>query len=562
MTGATARHSSSDDSDTAAPASGEFEVRIEVNGPWLGASILTSDGRWIRLHSAHDPIGEADRLVAPAFAHGEPERLVCVGLGLGYVLDAIERRSRRTKVVALEPLPATLPALHGRRGWEDWLAKGRLTILEGPGYHGPDQIWAASEETGAPAREPSVIVHPVLARVCPRLVGEAEWQAERRLSRSRSREKSPNLSEPALGARGSHSQVDAPDPRLATEELLASLARPIAVVGNAQVCYPFGPRIDSYASVVRFNNYRLRGFEGQVGRRTTARCLSGWSDVEHRNDLVEFTPFTAEARESGHLEEYNRENHRPVVSARTDIRPLLTETPNPSTGLALIQLLQALGIPADLFAFDGFRSGHYWTSARLWTTHARTELDCILARGDFVVYGDVFDYRGLYSGAGASPEARRGGSGLADPARRLRGQKVLEIRAGRPGLTRQLVEQGSIVTVLELADVDGAHAAAGAMAGLPGLATLTQPYDWVVAGDVLPHLVANDLTLVLREARRLAPRFLASIPDPGGSRPASWWTALLQGYFDLRPEMAAGHLILLGESALRRPPIGAPPWKS
>jgi len=292
------------------------------------------------------------------------------------VLDAIERRGDRTRVLALEPVPAVRPLRLGRRDWNNWTDTGRLVVIDGPEYQDADTAWQALAGDGGGEAAPAVLIQPVVEREYPRLTGEARWVADRLL---------------LSGANAAPSHPPAGTP---TEEWLMSLARPIALVGNAAIHYPFGPRIDAYPTIIRFNNYRIRGFEDRVGTRTSSRCTSGWIDVEHRNELVEFSPFTADARESGHLQQFNRENQHAVLAARTDVRPLVTGTPNPSTGLALVQLLQVLGIPADLFGFDGFRSGHYWTPGPMWTTHSASEFECLLAAGDFVLYGDVVDDAG------------------------------------------------------------------------------------------------------------------------------------------------------------------------
>src|SRR5439155_9819958 len=175
-----------------------------------------------------------------------------------------------------------------------------------------------------------------------------------------------------------------------SEDILASLRGRIAIVGNATPKRDFGKLIDSYDVVIRMNNFRLSGFERLIGTRTDLRCTTGWKDIETRHQHLEFSPFTADASESLHLANYNDRNGRPVLTARTDVHPFIPETPKPSAGLALVQLTALLGLPVDLFGFDGFRTPHYWAADRtVRTTHTNRELEYILKRDNVVLFGDA-----------------------------------------------------------------------------------------------------------------------------------------------------------------------------
>jgi hypothetical protein len=138
----------------------DFEVRLSAGPADAVLSVCTGDGRWVRMHSQRDPITEADHLIAPAFESIEPALIVVIGLGLGYVLDALERRSSRTKVLALEPVPASLRPMLARRDWSAWLNQGRLRLLVAPDYSGASDAW---QDFDADASTPPIIVHPVLA---------------------------------------------------------------------------------------------------------------------------------------------------------------------------------------------------------------------------------------------------------------------------------------------------------------------------------------------------------------------------------------------------------------
>jgi SAM-dependent methyltransferase/predicted O-methyltransferase YrrM len=157
-----------------APGEGPSRVRVDNTGPWPGVLIETGGG-WVNLHSRRDPIGEADQWIERA-AVTDSSTLFVVGLGLGYVLDALERRAWAGRVVVLEPEAALLPAWLARRDWRPWLSTGRLSILAGPDYAGASRVGPGIE----PDREhPVVVVHPVLARSQPAGVERARETAAR-----------------------------------------------------------------------------------------------------------------------------------------------------------------------------------------------------------------------------------------------------------------------------------------------------------------------------------------------------------------------------------------------
>jgi GR25 family glycosyltransferase involved in LPS biosynthesis len=175
------------------------------------------------------------------------------------------------------------------------------------------------------------------------------------------------------------------------EDLLSTISGRIAVVGNSTPLEDYGVIIDRYDCVIRFNNYQTKGFEQKVGTRCDIRSVSGWHDVEHRSGIPEISPFSADSRESSNLSAFNKINEIPVLPARIDIHPLIPETPNPSSGLALVQLLCELGLKADLFCFDAFQSHHYWEGkkeGRIITSHSAKELEIIRNRKNVHLIGD------------------------------------------------------------------------------------------------------------------------------------------------------------------------------
>ncbi|MGE0593354.1 MAG: motility associated factor glycosyltransferase family protein [Vicinamibacterales bacterium] len=127
-----------------------------------------ADGAHARPLHGPDPLAEADEALARAVGTGPvPSLLVVVGLGLGYLLDALDRRDWVGKVLAFEPEPATVPPLLARRDWQPWLASGRLRVLLGPEYRGAAEYW---RWLGDGQDGPVLVVHPAIEALRPREV--------------------------------------------------------------------------------------------------------------------------------------------------------------------------------------------------------------------------------------------------------------------------------------------------------------------------------------------------------------------------------------------------------
>lgn len=132
-----------------------------------GVAVLTladaAGGPRVAVNSRRDPVAEARRTLDAVLDResAPPSTVVCLGLGLGYVLDAIEHRCPGAKIVALEPEPSCIPALLGHRDLAGWLAGGRLLLLWGPDYYGADGAWRFLDGSG---KTPPVVVHHALAR--------------------------------------------------------------------------------------------------------------------------------------------------------------------------------------------------------------------------------------------------------------------------------------------------------------------------------------------------------------------------------------------------------------
>jgi hypothetical protein len=130
-----------------------------VDGVWR----IVDEDRAVALHG-RDPQREADRIAAQLLEGGETDLVVAIGLGLGFLLDALERRHWTGRVVAIEPEPQTVPLLRERRDWAPWTSTDRIRILAGPAFEGATECWTWF---GDGLAEPRVWVHPVLERIRP-----------------------------------------------------------------------------------------------------------------------------------------------------------------------------------------------------------------------------------------------------------------------------------------------------------------------------------------------------------------------------------------------------------
>lgn len=141
----------------ALPAATAAAVRAAVGPPVRGTAdrpeVQAPDGSWIALHPSADPPAASDAVVARLGANGWPPVLVVIGIGAGHLLDALERVQAPTRVLALEPVPATVRTLLARRDWTSWLTTGRLTLLVGPDYAGAAEAWRIfpASADGAPS---------------------------------------------------------------------------------------------------------------------------------------------------------------------------------------------------------------------------------------------------------------------------------------------------------------------------------------------------------------------------------------------------------------------------
>lgn len=353
-----------------------------------------------------------------------------------------------------------------------------------------------------------------------------------------------------------------------TEALLLAFRQPIALVGNGYSGRELGAVIDRYATVIRFNNFRLSGFSSGVGTRTSARAVNGWTDLDIRDGEVAISPFTADAVESTNLNAFRLQSIVPVLHAQTDIHTLLPAVPKPSTGLALAALLSHLGIEADCFGFDGFASGHYWDPGEtLYTTHSRSEAEWLMQLPGITLYGKSFEYASLYDFCHtehAEYNVNEGVTLFRQQRLTMPGECVIEFGAGNGELARYLESHGANVTAVEVSPTafERIPVQNKILGDALTLCTLEGPFDRFVSIDVLEHLTENDVRIVAREAARLAQHLTVSVctrpsglVGPKGEnlhltvRPVRWWLEVFSPWFDLTVKTGhgIGQLLLTGD---------------
>jgi hypothetical protein len=138
-------------------------VRVETTtAPWPRVTLLTPDGRWLRVHSDRQPLDEAARVVSQSGAIADDASLVClIGAGLGYAIEVLQAHAAATlKILVIEPEPAFVRHCLERHDWTPLFETGRLMILAGPADSGRTEAWRLVNSDGP---NPIVIRHPVIA---------------------------------------------------------------------------------------------------------------------------------------------------------------------------------------------------------------------------------------------------------------------------------------------------------------------------------------------------------------------------------------------------------------
>jgi len=173
--------------DNAGALERRFGTRLPESGPGSArvrqtlspveplVELDAGNGAWRRLVSARDPQAEAERWADETVLAGAPATVILIGSGLGYVLDAIERRQLPTRAVVVEPDTALARLLLERRDWRTWIEGGRLALLVGPDYDGVPAVARLMDGVDSAP----LYLHPALARLWPGPSREAVTAVER-----------------------------------------------------------------------------------------------------------------------------------------------------------------------------------------------------------------------------------------------------------------------------------------------------------------------------------------------------------------------------------------------
>jgi hypothetical protein len=227
---------------------------------------------------------------------------------------------------------------------------------------------------------------------------------------------------------------------------------------------------------------------------------------------------------------------------------------------------------ADLFAFDGFRSPHYWQDlSETITTHSAEEFAALLTLHHINIIGETYPYKSLYEychGQHSDYNVNVGVELLKFLGRSIEGKNILEFGAGNGGLCHWLESRGNTVTALEIATnaYERIQCSRKFNDSAIGLCFLQDAHDLFISIDVLEHLTENDIRLVLREAARLCSEVLLAVSTrpsgplgPNGEnlhltvRPIEWWLDEVARWFEVRatPGYGVGQYVLEGPRRTR-----------
>lgn len=185
--------------------------------------------------------------------------------------------------------------------------------------------------------------------------------------------------------------------RTSTEDVLRAMPLPIAVVGNGPIGKPYGELIDSHATVIRFNNFRLRGHEASAGTKVTHWCQNGvvdqWSfrsrwlrwavniafpkrpvGIKPNPHVDASTPCFCPRAFDWQLVESCRKFFDLELHCVADAKllyPLQAVIPFPTIGFATLYLLLRFQPQVNVFGFNGLANGHYWNRSH---RHSRRHL--------------------------------------------------------------------------------------------------------------------------------------------------------------------------------------------
>jgi 6-hydroxymethylpterin diphosphokinase MptE-like protein len=108
-------------------------------------------------------VDKYDRLLSQFAISGFPPLIIAVGLS-DQLLEALDRHRATSKILALEPVPATYRQRMARPEWRSWMESGRLTLLAAPDYQGFQDAWRLIARNDL---QPPMLVDPELMQKYP-----------------------------------------------------------------------------------------------------------------------------------------------------------------------------------------------------------------------------------------------------------------------------------------------------------------------------------------------------------------------------------------------------------
>jgi hypothetical protein len=145
------------------------------------------------------------------------------------------------------------------------------------------------------------------------------------------------------------------------EEVFLKHEGTIAVVGNGVFGKQYGKEIDEHDAVIRFNNFKISGYKKYVGQKVTWWCTHPYienyehfynTSISHRKYKQYKVNGVIIIPKHDYWQEYRDEFYKVL-----------------SSGMTILLILDKLGINADAYGFDHFKTGHYFNHS-----HKRRDL--------------------------------------------------------------------------------------------------------------------------------------------------------------------------------------------
>jgi len=139
----------------------------------------------------------------------------------------------------------------------------------------------------------------------------------------------------------------------------------LILVGNGKQHSKNGKIIDSFDKVVRFNDFKIKGYEDYVGYRTDIvvgvkkKDLSIYDNVE----LI-FIPTLIR----NHV--FDKKIQHKIKYIDIDLlNDILQEYKFPTSGYRAVLHFLSIGYDVTIIGFDGLKSGHYFDNDQMWDKH-------------------------------------------------------------------------------------------------------------------------------------------------------------------------------------------------